>query len=261
VLGFLELARINREIARSRKAGPGRLLLPRYRIDRGSNNRRAAIRRARVNESRGPPRGPPKRAKPPLEGRPLVDFVGKNNIGENNPHSDFYNPEFPGTVNCACNQAHTEPSLAGIPTEMGSPAPLIAARPARKGRPAMTNSHKPRLRSDPADVHEPPTADAFVGLTELAQHLPARQLQVLIALLRFCSTAPRCWPAQKILAESLRCSVGKVNRGLHELSAAGVVAIRYQRADKKRRACIYEIAPGYWIPTPENEVVPSRAAP
>lgn len=106
-------------------------------------------------------------------------------------------------------------------------------------------------------AHDPPTADdaeplplTFVRLTELAQHLPARQLEALIALLRFCWTAPRCWPTQKTLAGLRRCAASKINRGLHELAAAGVVAIRYQRVGKRRRACIYEIAPGYWLPTP-----------
>src|SRR4051794_7735399 len=115
-------------------------------------------------------------------------------------------------------------------------------------------------------AQDPPTADdadplplTFVRLTELAQHLPARQLEVLIALLRFCWTAPRCWPTQKTLAGLRRCSVGKINRGLHELATAGVVAIRYRRLGK-RRACIYEIAPGYWLPIPKKARVSAASS-
>src|SRR5215469_13081045 len=61
-----------------------------------------------------------------------------------------------------------------------------------------------------------PTPLTFVRLTDLAQQLPGRQLNALIGLLRFCWTTPRCWPTQETLAELRHCSVGKINRGIHE---------------------------------------------
>jgi hypothetical protein len=97
----------------------------------------------------------------------------------------------------------------------------------------------------------------FVRLTDLAQQLPGRQLNALIGLLRFCWTAPLCWPSQETLAELRQCSVGKINCGLAELAAAGVITKRYQRVGKKR-TCLYEIAPGFWLPTPKKARVSAK---
>src|SRR3954447_13184401 len=105
-----------------------------------------------------------------------------------------------------------------------------------------------RVRPDRNDGDEQQRL-RFVRLTDRAQQLPARQLNALLGLLPFCWRSPRCWPSQRTLAELRRCSVGKINLGLRELIAAGVVRKRYQRTGQKN-TCIYEIASGYWLSVP-----------
>src|SRR4051812_20343770 len=112
----------------------------------------------------------------------------------------------------------------------------------RLGRPHFED----QLREGARNYATTPLPAYFIRVPERALTLPARQLAVLTALLRYCRGKSFCWPSQRTLAGLLNCSLGCVNKALRDLAAAGVITKKHQRSGKL--TCLYMISDAYRVP-------------